>query len=416
MSIKEIINQNLWKIALVLGAAAVAAMIWARLAAAPQPAAQQAIAPTATTTPTAGIIGETGTPVALIPSKTPTHPPPTVTSTPISVFYEVKPGDVPLVIAAAFGISVDDLLTINNISDPTRLQIGQELLIPVTVTPSPTAPTPTLTPSLTPTPTPEPITYTVKAGDSLSKIAAEYDVSVDMLLIANHLSPSDILQIGQELTIPTGQVDFGTPTVVHVIKPGDTFSYLSFFYGSTVDDILAANPGLEPRALQIGQKVIIPVTSPPINPNADPSLPQIVTPGDIPANLSDLPAQMVNAVNAQRAAFKLPPYQVDADLARMALAHAQDMVARGYFAHTTPEGLTLDDRFVLQKIEASWTGENIQRNTKPLDKTVAEAVRWFMNSAPHRANILHKHFDRIGVGVAEGPPEWYTFVLVFAKR
>jgi uncharacterized protein YkwD len=415
MTFKEFVNQHLWAIALVLGAVSVGAIVWASTTAAPPPVAEQLV-PTATASATPSNRATATAPSALIPTKTPTLPPPTNTPTPISVYYEVQPGDVPLAIAAGFSISVDELLEVNNISDPTRLQIGQELLIPVTVTPSPTAPTLTPTPSLTPTPTREPVLYTVESGDSLSKIAAEFEVSTSMLMVANDLSGSDILQVGQKLVIPDGTVEFGAPTVVHEIKAGDTFSYLSFFYGSTIDDILAANPGLEPRSLQLGQKVIIPVTSPPTNPNADPSLPQIIVPGDIPASLADLPAQMINAVNAQRQNAGLAAYQSDPELAKMALAHAQDMVARGYFSHNTPEGITLDDRFEIHNVNASWNGENIQRNVKPLDKTVAEAIRWFMNSAPHRANLLHRRFDKIGIGVAEGPPGWYTFVLVFAQR
>jgi uncharacterized protein YkwD len=39
-----------------------------------------------------------------------------------------------------------------------------------------------------------------------------------------------------------------------------------------------------------------------------------------------------------------------------------------------------------------------------------------MNSAPHRYNLLHEHYTHLGVGVVEGTPGWYTFVLVFAQR
>ena len=95
---------------------------------------------------------------------------------------------------------------------------------------------------------------------------------------------------------------------------------------------------------------------------------------------------------------------------------AQDMVKRGYFAHITPEGVDLRGRFEQQGVEANWIGENIQFNTQPKDRAVAAAVEWLMNSPPHRANMLHERFNRIGVGVAEEPPGWYTFVLVFAER
>ena len=132
--------------------------------------------------------------------------------------------------------------------------------------------------------------------------------------------------------------------------------------------------------------------------------------------MADLQRQMVSAVNVQRETIGLPAYVPDAELELLALAHAQDMVTRGYFSHTTPEGIDLDARFAQQQISASRTGENIQRNTKPISHTVAEAIRWFMSSTTHRSNLLHKRFNRIGAGVAEAPTGWYTFVLVFAER
>jgi len=65
--------------------------------------------------------------------------------------------------------------------------------------------TPTITPpvpaTFTPTPTPETIVYTVEPGDTLSGIAAQYDVSIQDLRVLNGLS-SDILSVGQELRVP----------------------------------------------------------------------------------------------------------------------------------------------------------------------------------------------------------------------
>jgi uncharacterized protein YkwD len=353
------------------------------------------------------------TAVALVPTATATPRPPTQTPTPIPVYYVVEAGDMPLSIALQYDITVEALMRTNNITDATLLQIGQELLVPVTVTPSPTAPTPT---PITPTPTAEPEYHTVRPGDTLLDIALEYETNVDLIMLANEILDPRSLQVGQQILIPSSEIDMDTQTVIHEIKSGDTFSYLSFFYGSTIDDILGANPGLDPNALQIGQSIIIPVTSPPINPEANPGLPQVINPSPIPATLTDLQTQMLNAVNGQRQAFGLNAYTGDDQLALMALAHAQDMVSRGYFAHISPEGVDLDTRFAQHQIEATWTGENIQRNIKPIDQTAGEAVRWFMSSAPHRANILHDRFNKIGVGVAEGPTGWYTFVLVFAER
>jgi uncharacterized protein YkwD len=92
------------------------------------------------------------------------------------------------------------------------------------------------------------------------------------------------------------------------------------------------------------------------------------------------------------------------------------MLARGYFAHTTPEGVTLKDRVRQKGINVTYSGENLQRNTRPEDQTVAYAMNWWLSSGPHTANILDNHYNRLGVGVTEGPSGWYTYVLVFAER
>lgn len=82
----------------------------------------------------------TFTPVPATPSDTPT---PTVTPTPI--IYVIKKGDTLLVIARQYGVTVDAIQEVNGITDPRRLSIGQEIIIPLiqaddqpTVVPTPT--------------------------------------------------------------------------------------------------------------------------------------------------------------------------------------------------------------------------------------------------------------------------------------
>ena len=50
--------------------------------------------------------------------------------------------------------------------------------------------------------------------------------------------------------------------ILYTIQPGDTVWQLSRRFGTTVDTILAANPGLDPQNLQIGQRICIPGTQP----------------------------------------------------------------------------------------------------------------------------------------------------------
>ena len=123
---------------------------------------------------------------------------------------------------------------------------------------------------------------------------------------------------------------------------------------------------------------------------------------------------MVEAVNVERQAHGLPSLTADEQLTLVARTHGRDMVARGYFSHVTPEGITLRGRLEEHGLSLNWVGENIQRNVQLPTETVQYASDWFMNSRPHRHNMLHPRFSRIGVSVSEGPPGWYTFVLVFS--
>lgn len=81
--------------------------------------------PTETQRPTA-TRRATFTPVPATPSATPT---PTVTPTPI--IYTLKKGDTLLAVARLYGVTVRDLQDANGITDPRRLHIGQEIIIPL---------------------------------------------------------------------------------------------------------------------------------------------------------------------------------------------------------------------------------------------------------------------------------------------
>lgn len=391
---------------------------------------------------------------------------PTATPTPIFVFHTVQSGETLISIAAEYGITTETLLAANNIRDPANLEMGQELLIPpqeglrIPVVPHTVTAGDTLLsiaakygssvkkildanphlkidddlpvgkaiavpivfteapPVLSAAGTDEPVYYTVVEGDTPLAIAYEYGVPVELLLAANDIADPTLLQVGDQLLIPPSEgLTQGVPIILYDLAAGDTLLKLASKFGSSVKDILAVNPELIPSALEIGQTVAIPVIFAPPRPTPDPQAPK-ATPVPIapPPSLVEMEQQMVTGVNAQREAAGLLPYQIDEEIAQMALDHAQDMVVRGYFGHVTPEGDTLRDRFAEWEINAANMGEDIQRNTRPAGETVQFALNWFMNSRPHRANILHAHHNRIGVGIVEGPPGWYTYVLVFAQR
>ena len=113
---------------------------------------------------------------------------------------------------------------------------------------------------------------------------------------------------------------------------------------------------------------------------------------------SVLPSVLVDLTNLDRQQTNSEPLQINALLEKAAQLKAEDMARKGYFAHTSSEGVT--PWFWLEKAGYSFkgAGENLAINFSD-SKDVSEA---WMNSAGHRANILNKNFTEIGIAAAKG--------------
>jgi LysM repeat protein len=163
--------------------------------------------------------------------------------------YIVVSGDNLSVIAKRLGTTVDALRSANNLKSDV-LQIGQQLVIPSSNTGS--------SPTAEPTQTKR--SYTVVSGDSLSVIAKRFAVSTDALRSANTLK-TDVLQIGQTLTIPTNESTAAQPSEPaaskHTVASGDSLWAIAKQYGTTPDALRNAN-NLKTDTLQIGQTLTIP--------------------------------------------------------------------------------------------------------------------------------------------------------------
>ncbi|TYP97103.1 uncharacterized protein YkwD [Sphingobacterium allocomposti] len=111
----------------------------------------------------------------------------------------------------------------------------------------------------------------------------------------------------------------------------------------------------------------------------------------------DLERQMLDMINEERAKESLPPLTLDEELTPVARAHSQDMFARSYFSHISPEGKTPFDRIRAANITFVAAGENLA-----LAQSLPLAHEGLMNSPGHRANILRKAFGRVGIGILDG--------------
>ncbi len=126
--------------------------------------------------------------------------------------------------------------------------------------------TPTTTPTRTATRTATPsVTYVVREGDQLLRIARQFGVTLTALKAANHLT-SDTIQPGQVLIIPTAtplptatRTSTAIPgnSVAYTVQAGDRLTRIAIWYGVTVDAIKSANK-LRSDAIWIGQTLVIP--------------------------------------------------------------------------------------------------------------------------------------------------------------
>lgn len=96
-------------------------------------------------------------------------------------------------------------------------------------------------------------TYMVQKGDTLSKIANQFNTTVEELKKLNNLT-SDLIQIGQILFIPVTSI---SPTETYTVKKGDTLYSISQQYGVTVEELKLTN-NLTNNNLYIGQELKVP--------------------------------------------------------------------------------------------------------------------------------------------------------------
>jgi uncharacterized protein YkwD len=127
-----------------------------------------------------------------------------------------------------------------------------------------------------------------------------------------------------------------------------------------------------------------------------------------PAPDTDDEQRMLDLVNAERTQRDLPPLAMDATLRQLARSYALDLFARGYFSHTSKEGLSPFDRMRNAGVIYGMAGENLA-----LAPTLELAHDGLMNSPGHRANILNRGFRKIGIGVLDGGVYGKMFVQEF---
>ncbi|MCB9778266.1 MAG: LysM peptidoglycan-binding domain-containing protein [Alphaproteobacteria bacterium] len=179
------------------------------------------------------------------------------------VHHKVSKGETLGAIASKYGVRAEDIQKSNRISNPNRIYVGMNLVIPKPGMPVPEALTASAggkaSPSSAPAPSAAPakpktstVTHTVQKGEALSSIAAKYGVSTRQLQDWNGIRDANHVYVGQRLKVQTTATSWTSYTV----RQGDTLSSIAKRYGVSIGDVQGWNDISGSRIL-VGQRLRI---------------------------------------------------------------------------------------------------------------------------------------------------------------
>lgn len=168
-----------------------------------------------------------------------------ISSLAIAANYTVKTGDTLWTISQKTGLSIEEIISKNNLKDPNNLYIGQKLDIGRTNNSNTNY-----------------IRYTVKTGDLLWKIAQNHNVEIQEIINLNNMKSPYYIYIGQTLLIPSeGEENNKVEEsyFYYTVQPGDILWNISQKYGTTVQKLVELNDINNSYDLYVGRKLIIPL-------------------------------------------------------------------------------------------------------------------------------------------------------------
>lgn len=173
--------------------------------------------------------------------------------------YTVKSGDSLSVVAKKYNTSINAIRTLNNIEGNT-IVIGQTLMVPLSGDAQTHLPDDVrLASNQSSTVT---RTHKVKSGDTLWDISREYDVTIAQLAAWNNLNKNKPLRLGQKLKIKQASTRIAKTTnrtITYKVRRGDSLSRIAKQFGLSVSDIRKWNKLSGKKYLYPGQKLTLKV-------------------------------------------------------------------------------------------------------------------------------------------------------------
>jgi len=163
----------------------------------------------------------------------------------------VSAGETLAGIAGQYGTSVGSLVSANGLTNPNLIRIGQQILVSTGTTSTPA--------TTVPAPVAEVATHTVAAGETLAAIAAQHGTTVEAIAGANGITNTSVIYVGTVLQLsgsPFVAEPSPTPSfAVHTVAAGESLAGVATQYGTTVEDLAAANAIANPNLILVGQEI-----------------------------------------------------------------------------------------------------------------------------------------------------------------
>ena len=168
-----------------------------------------------------------------------------------SIAYRVERGDTLWAIARKYGTSVGEITSVNNIENPNLIYPGQILRI---VTNTKVEGNETMGTGS--------IIYTVKRGDTLSKIAVMYGVTVNQIVDLNNIQNPNLIYPGEHLRITSISMPIYSKKEYneykkYVVRRGDSLWRIARWYGVSIDYLVNLNNIKNPGLIYPGQIIYI---------------------------------------------------------------------------------------------------------------------------------------------------------------
>ena len=180
-----------------------------------------------------------------------------------SASYTVKSGDTLSGIASQYNTTVNQIVSLNQLSNPNLIYVGQVLKLKNSQTTNSSSSSSTAATTAG--------TYTVKAGDTLSAIASRYSTSSSTLASLNSLSNPNLIYVGQVLKVSSNASTSSstsssanstvTTAASYTVKSGDTLSAIAAKYGTTYQALASTNSISNPNDIYVGQVIKVSATA-----------------------------------------------------------------------------------------------------------------------------------------------------------